>query len=144
VNIGTVFSITGNFSIALQYMLDALEIFEQSGETEGTAWTSLSISRLFSRLEINERALQYAENALNHYRRLGNQTESLWHKPNWQIFSTTPVCTIKPWIYWIRLLMRTQHPQHTCPSCKLPAKRIIYFDKKLFDKSEHYLNLSLR
>ena len=144
VNIGTVFSITGNFSIALQYMLDALEIFEQSGETEGTAWTSLSISRLFSRLEINERALQYAENALNHYRRLGNQTGiTLAQTELANIYYHTGMhdkaLDLLDKIIEENSRTRNIHAQ----AANYLLKGIIYFDKKLFDKSEHYLNLSL-
>ncbi|HDP76499.1 MAG TPA: tetratricopeptide repeat protein [Bacteroidales bacterium] len=143
VNIGTVFAITGYFSIALQYMLDALEIFEQSGETEGMAWTSLSISRLFSRLEINERALQYAENALNHYRRLSNQT------------GITLAQTELANIYYhtgmhdkaLDLLEKIVDENSRTRNIHAQAANylligIIYFDKKQYGQSEHYLNLS--
>lgn len=144
VNIGTVFAITGNFSIALQYMLDALEIFEQSGETEGMAWTSLSISRLFSRLEINERALQYAENALNHYRRLNNQTGiTLAQTELANIYYHTGMhdkaLDLLGKVIDENSRTRNIHAQ----AANYLLKGIIYFDKKQYDESEYYLNLSL-
>lgn len=74
---GSTLGLTGHNMQGIENMLDALSIFERLNDTEGMAWASLSISRLFNRIKLNDKAIQYAEQALNLYRSIGNANGEL-------------------------------------------------------------------
>jgi serine phosphatase RsbU (regulator of sigma subunit)/Tfp pilus assembly protein PilF len=74
VNLANVYSVIGQYQHSIEHFLKAMDIHEELDEKEGLAWTSLGIARLFKRLDLLDRAMQYAETALKHYRIIEQET----------------------------------------------------------------------
>lgn len=74
VNLANVYAVIGQYQHSIENFLKAMDIHEEVGEQEGLAWTSLGIARLFKRLDLLDRAMQYAESALEYYRNIEQTT----------------------------------------------------------------------
>lgn len=74
VNLANAYSSVGQYQRSIEHFLKAMDIHEQTGDEEGMGWASLGTARLFKILGMNEKAMQYAETALNHYRRIEKTT----------------------------------------------------------------------
>jgi len=74
VNLANVYAVIGQYQHSIEHFLKAMDIHEEVGEQEGLAWTSLGIARLFKRLDLLDRAMQYAESALEYYRNIEQTT----------------------------------------------------------------------
>lgn len=74
VNLANAYSVIGQYQRSIEHFLGAMNIHEATGDKDGMAWASLGIARLFKKLDLLDRAMQYAENALAYYQELYKET----------------------------------------------------------------------
>lgn len=67
---GTIFRVNGLYDRAIEYVINAKLNYEKAGFSEGNAWSAYLLGLIYSDLKINQKALQYFNEALQAYMRL--------------------------------------------------------------------------
>lgn len=70
---GTVFRVNGLYDRAIEYIIKSRLNYEKANYTEGYAWAAYLLGRIYTDLEINEKALEYYQSALKNYREMADE-----------------------------------------------------------------------
>jgi len=66
---GTIFRINGLYDRAIEYTVNSKLNYEKAGFLEGTAWSAYILGRIYSDLELSQKALEYFQESLELYLR---------------------------------------------------------------------------
>ncbi|WP_321369623.1 tetratricopeptide repeat-containing sensor histidine kinase [uncultured Draconibacterium sp.] len=67
---GTIFRVNGLYDRAIEYIIKSRLNYEKAGYTEGYAWAAYLLGRIYTDLQLNEKALSYYNMALDTYKEL--------------------------------------------------------------------------
>lgn len=73
---GTIFRVNGLYDRAIEYTINAKLNYEKAGMTEGFAWSAYILGRIYLDMGLNEKALDYFQEALDIYGLLASANDN--------------------------------------------------------------------
>ncbi len=70
---GTIFRVNGLYDRAIEYIIKSRLNYEKVGYEEGYAWAAYLLGRIYTDLQLNEKAMDYYGQALESYQHLANE-----------------------------------------------------------------------
>lgn len=67
---GTIFRVNGFYDRAIEYTVNAKLNYEKAGFTEGNAWSTYILGRIYADLKLPDKAIEYFQESLNMYSKI--------------------------------------------------------------------------